>query len=292
MNSFFDTQILKQIIENESNPKKIHNFLTNDFCNELLKCRKNIQKKMVDREESTKLPFDWNDHIIFKELKKKIENITGTFNVNDFEPHFITTRFPLRLHADTGKNPNDLIFKNIVIPLEINYTDEKFKHNKSHTLIFKNKWYNRSAIFTTKTSDNYDFIIKDHLNNFVDIVNIHDFKNVVNKTENDQIIKYNNNKFFVNEKFKLYINTLAKTKRYNIRTSEHIINDQKFDLEVYNKYLTHQPYEDCTSLEVDQAISWSVGSLIIWDRVRIHCSDNFLKNNIESKTCIALFTSK
>ena len=27
-------------------------------------------KKMVDREESTKLPFDWNDHIIFKELKE------------------------------------------------------------------------------------------------------------------------------------------------------------------------------------------------------------------------------
>ena len=88
--------------------------------------------------------------ILFLKNLRKNENITGTFNVNDFEPHFITTRFPLRLHADTGKNPNDLIFKNIVIPLEINYTDEKFKHNKSHTLIFKNKWYNRSAISLLK----------------------------------------------------------------------------------------------------------------------------------------------
>ena len=51
MNSF-DAQVLKQIIENESDPKKIPNFLTNDFCNELLKCRKNIQKKMVDREKA------------------------------------------------------------------------------------------------------------------------------------------------------------------------------------------------------------------------------------------------
>ena len=49
---------------------------------------------MVDREESTKLSFDWNDHIILKELKKKIENVIGKFSVNDFEPHFITTRFP------------------------------------------------------------------------------------------------------------------------------------------------------------------------------------------------------
>ena len=46
----------------------------------------------------------------------------------------------------------------------------------------------------------------------MDIVNIHDFKNVVDKTQNDQIIKYNDNKFFVNEKFKFYINTLAKQK--------------------------------------------------------------------------------
>ena len=49
MNSFFDAQVLKQIIENESDPKNTQ-FLTNDFCNELLKCRKNIQK-MVDREK-------------------------------------------------------------------------------------------------------------------------------------------------------------------------------------------------------------------------------------------------
>ena len=64
------------------------------FLYELLKYRKNIQNKMVDREESTKLSFDWNDHIILKELKKKIENVIGKFSVNDFEPHFITTRFP------------------------------------------------------------------------------------------------------------------------------------------------------------------------------------------------------
>ena len=48
---------------------------------------------MVDREESTKLSFDWNDHIILKELKKKIENVIGKFSVNDFEPR-LSTRFP------------------------------------------------------------------------------------------------------------------------------------------------------------------------------------------------------
>ena len=56
--------------------------------------------------------------------------------------------------------------------------------------------------------------------------------------------------------------------------------------------MTHQPYDDCKSLEIDQAFSWEPGNLLVWDRVRIHCSDNFLKNGIDNKTCIALFSSK
>ena len=56
--------------------------------------------------------------------------------------------------------------------------------------------------------------------------------------------------------------------------------------------MTHQPYEDCESLKIDKVMSWDVGSLIYWDRTRIHSSDNFLKNNVISKTCIAIFTSK
>ena len=56
--------------------------------------------------------------------------------------------------------------------------------------------------------------------------------------------------------------------------------------------MSHQPYEDCTSLIIDKVLEWEVGSLFSWDRVRIHSSDNFLINGIESKTCIAVFTSK
>ena len=56
--------------------------------------------------------------------------------------------------------------------------------------------------------------------------------------------------------------------------------------------MIHQPYEDCQSLEIDKVISWEIGSLLAWDRSRLHCSDNFLKNNVVSKTCMAFFTSK
>ena len=65
-----------------------------------------------------------------------------------------------------------------------------------------------------------------------------------------------------------------------------------FNKEHYEKYLTHQPYEDCKSLEIEEVVETKVGNLIYWDRTRIHCSDNFIKNNVKSKTLLALFTSK
>lgn len=291
MKTFFTPSTLEKIKKNESNPFKINNFLSVDETTDLLNYRNSISKRMVDREESTKIPFNWNDSKILDNLKKKIENKTGQFTIRDFEPHFITTRFPLRLHADTGKDPNDVIFKNIVVPLEINYQKNIKEKNFSHTVIFKNRWYERSALFTTKTKNNYDFIIKDINGNFVDIIDIFDFKSNIEKKNNDKII-YKNSEFFVDDDFKDYISSLSKTKRYNQRTDKHIVNNINLDLEIYEKYMTHQPFEDCVSLEIDKAFAWEPGSLLCWDRTRIHSSDNFLKNGIYSKTCIALFSSK
>lgn len=292
MSGFFNAKVLNKIKNNESSPKKLSKFITSEYCEELLDYRKSISGRLVDREESTKVPFVFEDSALTKNLKNKIEEECGEFSVRDFEPHFITTRFPLRIHADTGKDPNDVIFKNIVIPLEINHDSDLYKNKTSHTLIFKNKWYFESALFTTKTKDNYDFIIKDYNENFVDIIDIFKFKQIVDDTESDKFIEYKGNKFLINEKFKNYIKNLSETKRYNQRTDKHILNTNKFDIELYEKYMSHQPYDDCTGLELDEAISWEAGSLIYWDRVRIHSSDNFIKNGIKSKTCIALFTSK
>ena len=121
MKSFFSEKVLKEILKSENDPQNINNFIDQDDCNELLEFRKSIKSKMVDREESTKVAFNFKQSDISKKLKKKVEEEIGEFYVNDFEPHFVTTRFPLRLHVDTGKNPNDIIYKNVVIPLEVVY---------------------------------------------------------------------------------------------------------------------------------------------------------------------------
>ena len=133
MSNFFTKEVLDNIKKNESSPKKLSNFFSKDFCEDLLNFRKSLSKKMVDREESTKVPFLFEDSSLTKKLKTDIQEVVGEFFVKDFEPHFITTRFPLRIHADTGKDPNDIIFKNIVLPLEINYKDENHKNKFIHS---------------------------------------------------------------------------------------------------------------------------------------------------------------
>ena len=297
MSNFFSEKVLKEIKKLESETVNKKKILSENECKEFLEYFRNLKNKSVgksksvDREESTKIFFDLNQSELLKKLKLKIEEYVGEFFVNDFQPHIITCRFPLRLHVDSGKNPNDIIYKNVVIPLEIIYDLKQNIHKPPNTVIFKNKWYNQSSLFTKQTSNNYDFIIKDKNNNFVDIINILDFKEKIQNISNETF-SYNGKKFLVNEQFKEYIDNLCKTKRYNARTDKHILNNKDFNKKDYEKYMTHQPYEDCQSLEIDKVISWEIGSLLAWDRSRLHCSDNFLKNNVLSKTCIAVFTSK
>jgi len=297
MSNFFSEKIFKEIKKTESEIVMKKKFLSENECKEFLEYFRNLKNKSigksksVDREESTKIFFDLNQSELLKKLKLKIEEYIGEFFVNDFQPHIITCRFPLRLHVDSGKNPNDIIYKNVVIPLEIIYDLKQNIHKPPNTIIFKNKWYNQSSLFTKQTSNNYDFVIKDKNNNFIDIVNILDFKEKIQNISNETF-SYKGNEFLVNERFKEYIDSLSKTKRYNIRTDKHILNNKDFDKNDYEKYMTHQPYEDCQSLEIDKVISWEIGSLMTWDRSRLHCSDNFLKNNVVSKTCMAFFTSK
>ena len=297
MSNFFKKDVLKKIKDNESDINEINNFLSKDECDNFIEYFKNLKKKSIgksqhiEREESTKTFFKLDQSKELKSLKEKLEDHLGEFYVNDFQPHLITSRYPLRLHVDTGKNPNDIIFKNVIIPVQIEYDLNKVNHSPPNTVIFKNCWYNQSALFTKFTDNDKDFIIKDINGKFVDILNIDLFYQHIENTNND-FVRYEGRKYNINDHFKDYIKRLTEIKRYNLRTDKHIVNDIEFDKKLYKKYLTHQPYEDCKSLEIDKIVETEVGKLAYWDRVRIHSSDNFMKNNVKSKTLLALFTSK
>ena len=297
MPKFFNKKTLKEIIKHESPPTVKENFISHDECKYFLNLFRKMpvksvgKNKFMNREESTKIFFDFNMNKKTKSLKKKIEEEIGEFFVNDFQPHLITSRFPLRLHVDTGRNPKETIYKNVILPVEIIYDQTKKKYKEPNTVVFENKWYGESSLFTKNIKKNTDFTIKDINDRFVDIVNINDF--YYNIKDLDQVnFTYDKKNFFITKIFKKYIKKLCEMKRFNTRTDKHIVNQNKFDKKNYDKYMSHQPYEDCTSLKIEKIIPSKIGSLAYWDRTRIHSSDNFLKNNVLSKTLIALFTSK
>ena len=44
-------------------------------------------------------------------------------------------------------------------------------------------------------------------------------------------------------------------------------NDQPFDLDIYNKYLSDMNYNDFHGLTLDQAVEWELGDIIIFNKI-------------------------
>jgi len=276
---------IDEIKENEIGVKIHKNVFDINFLEELEEVHKTLLAQ-VDRADSKKNSFSFNENNKFKKLEKILKEFFGDFYVNDFKPHFITSRFPLRIHVDSGKDPNDVIGHNILIPINI------YPHNKpAHTVIFKNRWYGPAAYFVSKKSNGRDHIFKDTNNKFIDVEDVSFFNDVILDTEDDTNIKFAGGEFLINESFRSEVSKLLNINRYGIRTNEHITNGKDFDKEIYKKYLSHQPYDDLRDLEIHTIYKWNLGDILTWDRSLIHSSDNFLINGVDHKISIPISTS-
>ena len=144
---------LEEIKKNEIGVKIFENVFDRQFLKELEDINTSLVAQ-VDRTDSKKASFSFDENEKFIKLKKTLTDLIGEFFVNDFKQHFITSRFPLRVHTDSGKDPDDVIGQNILIPINI-YPEDKV----AHTIIFKNKWYGPSANFVSNNSDGNDHIL-------------------------------------------------------------------------------------------------------------------------------------
>ena len=89
----------------------------------------------------------------------------------------------------------------MLIPLEI-----KSKNKSSvHTIIFKNKWFDQSALFTTKTSESFDHVIKDQDGIFRDIIDIRDFLKILLSKNYGEKFKYKDGYYLKDKIFLKYI---------------------------------------------------------------------------------------
>ena len=77
----------------------------------------------------------------------------------------------------------------------------------------------------------------------------------------------------------------------NIRSSEHLkMYDKKtFDTVAHKKYLNHEKIENLAGLEIDLIYEWELGSMLIFDRTRLHCSSSIIDGK---KIGLTTFTKK
>ena len=77
----------------------------------------------------------------------------------------------------------------------------------------------------------------------------------------------------------------------NLRSSEHLklFQNKPFKKEDHEKYLKHERIENLSGLEIDLVYEWELGSLLIFDRTRLHCSSSKIEGK---KIGLTTFTKK
>ena len=77
----------------------------------------------------------------------------------------------------------------------------------------------------------------------------------------------------------------------NIRSSEHLKMYEKkpFNKEDHKNFLQHEKIENLSGLEIDLVYEWELGSLLIFDRTRLHCSSSLIDGK---KIGLTTFTKK
>tara|TARA_B100001063_G_scaffold239226_1_gene262517 strand:- start:358 stop:1065 length:708 start_codon:yes stop_codon:yes gene_type:complete len=77
----------------------------------------------------------------------------------------------------------------------------------------------------------------------------------------------------------------------NIRSSEHLNMYEKksFNKEHHKKYLLHEKIDNLSGLEIDLVYEWELGSMLIFDRTRLHCSSSLIEGK---KIGLTTFTKK
>jgi hypothetical protein len=103
------------------------------------------------------------------------------------------------------------------------------------------------------------------------------------------------NKFYGNStNFTINKEELKKTKLnygQNLRSSEHLklYGNSPFNVSDYEKYLKHEKIENLLGLEIDMVYEWELGSMLIFDRTRLHCASSFIDGK---KIGLTTFTKK
>ena len=100
---------------------------------------------------------------------------------------------------------------------------------------------------------------------------------------------YGNSTNFTIDENELKVKDLKYGK--NQRSSEHLnlFEKKPFNKNDYEKYLKHEEIENLSGLEIDIVYEWELGSMLIFDRSRLHCSSSLIEGK---KIGLTTFTKR
>ncbi len=100
---------------------------------------------------------------------------------------------------------------------------------------------------------------------------------------------YGNSTNFTIDKNELKVKDLKYGQ--NQRSSEHLqlFEKKPFNEEDHKKYLKHEKINNLSGLEIDIVYEWELGSMLIFDRTRLHCSSSLIEGK---KIGLTTFTKK
>jgi hypothetical protein len=207
--------------------------------------------------------------------------LPGPYEIENAD--FVEMNIYSRLHTDTADGDQKRLFKNVIIPLEVN--------GHASTAVFPHRWHGSKAKFTRVDLSPWRYPILDVQGLYQEVQDIRDLFNALCNTSKPQI--EHSGHWFVNDQDrKQYLHDLIiKRSSVDSRISDYSgiegVHDQEFPEDFRVKWLAHLPRETLRGLDVPEIAEWHIGNAITFDRQYLHSGTSQLSG---SKSFLAVFT--
>ena len=237
------------------------NVLTKSQIEDLLNYFQIDDHHVDDRFDVRSKAPSWNDQWPKQSIEKELEKILRPYDVETVV--FNSSKISFRLHVDTGTG-HEKLYKNVLIPMSY--------MGKASTVFFNNYWHKKSTRFSRSNISPFRYNMFDKHGNMVWVDDIRILLEQC-KTNSRSVTD-----FVVDDQFIQSLEDLVK-KRYcaDERTSNYsdVVNydpSKKFDVTFHEEYLNHIPIDDLHGLSIDRVYNWSIGDIVIFDRIQLHCA--------------------